>query len=182
MSPPNLPETSIALAATPAAAARTRAPRVIVRRSAIHGRGVFAARDLALGERVLEYRGARISPDTAAELYGDNTQYGHTFLFTLNDKFLVDGGVNGNAARWINHSCAPNCEAVIYVNKNYEEEKDKLYLEAIRDIKAGEELSFDYGIRLDVPHTARLKKIWACRCGAAHCSGTLLKPKLRKKA
>jgi uncharacterized protein len=157
------------------------ARRIIVRNSDIHGRGVFAAVDLPQGERVIEYRGDRISSEKAAELYGDNTEHGHTFLFTLNDKYLVDGGVNGNAARWINHSCAPNCEAILYVNKDYEEEKDKLYLESMRAIKAGEELTFDYGIRLDVPHTRRLKQIWACRCGAPECTGTMLKPKLSKK-
>jgi uncharacterized protein len=157
------------------------ARRIIVRDSAIHGRGVFALAGFYTGDRIIEYRGDRISPEKAANLYGDNTEYGHTFLFTLNDKFLVDGGVNGNAARWINHSCAPNCEAIMYVNKDYQEEKDKLYLEAIRPIRVGEEICFDYGIRLEVAHTQRLKRIWACCCGAATCTGTMLKPKLRKK-
>ena len=157
------------------------ARRIVVRNSAIHGRGVFAKTPFAQGERIIEYRGDRISPEKAAELYGDNTEYGHTFLFTLNGKYLVDGGVNGNNARWINHSCAPNCEAILYVNEDYEEEKDKLYLEAIRPINAGEELCFDYGIRLDVVHTQRLKRIWICRCGAQDCTGTMLKAKLPNK-
>lgn len=158
------------------------AKRIEVRNSPIHGRGVFAKVDIAAGERVIEYRGERISHARAAELYGDNTEYGHTFLFTLNDKYLVDGGVNGNSAKWINHSCEPNCEAILYVNEDYEEEKDKLYIEAIKPIAAGTEISFDYGIRLEEPHTARLKKIWKCLCGAPSCTGTLLRDKPRKRA
>jgi uncharacterized protein len=156
--------------------------RIEVRVSPIHGRGVFAAKNLEVGEQVIEYKGDRISSERASELYGDNTEHGHTFLFTLNDKFLVDGGSNGNAARWINHSCEPNLEAVIYVNKDYIEEKDKLMLETIRPIKQGEELTFDYGIRLEVPHTAKRKKIWACRCGAESCTGTMLKEKASKRS
>jgi uncharacterized protein len=162
--------------------AKMRVRLTEVRKSSIHGNGVFAAVEIALGEQVIEYRGERISSERAAALYGNNSEHGHTFLFTLNDKFLVDGGVNGNAARWINHSCAPNLEAVLYVNKNYEEEKDKLFLEALRPIGVGEELTFDYGIRLEQRHSARLKKVWACRCGAPECTGTMLKPKLNKRA
>src|SRR3546814_1129740 len=85
-----------------------------------------------------------------------------------------------NAARFINHSCAPNCEAVVHQNKNGKRHKDKIQIEAIRDIAAGEELTYNYGIVLHEPHTARLKKLWACHCGAPNCTGTLLQPKRRK--
>jgi uncharacterized protein len=151
--------------------------KIIVHNSDIHGRGVFAARDIASGTRIIEYKGRLITSEQASELYGDNTEHGHTFLFTLNDKWLVDGGVDGNSARFINHSCDPNCEAVVHVNKDYIEEKDKLWIEAIRDIREGEELSFDYGIKLVQRHTARLKKVWACLCGSSNCTGTMLKDK-----
>jgi uncharacterized protein len=153
------------------------ARKIIVHNSDIHGRGVFAASDISSGTKIIEYKGRLLSSQQAAELYGDNTEHGHTFLFTLNDKWLVDGGVDGNSARFINHSCDPNCEAVVYVNKDYIEEKDKLWIEAVRDIREGEELSFDYGIKLAQRHTARLKKVWKCLCGSAKCTGTMLKDK-----
>jgi uncharacterized protein len=150
--------------------------RFVVRRSPIHGRGVFARIDIPAGARLLEYCGERISPARAFDRYGDNTTVGHTFLFTLNAHYLIDGNTNGNSARWINHSCDPNCEARIYVNINGDEERDRLFIESIRDIHAGEELSFDYGIELSGErHTAKNKKTWACSCGATNCSGTMLK-------
>jgi uncharacterized protein len=148
-----------------------------IRHSKIHGNGIFAIRAIAQDEQVIEYKGRRISSQQANADYGDNSDTGHTFLFTLNDKWIVDGNVNGNAARWINHSCDPNCGAVIYVNIDYQEEKDKVWIEALRPIKAGEELTYDYGIVLAERHTSRLKKIWACRCGSESCTGTMLKDK-----
>jgi len=97
-------------------------------------------------------------------------------LFTLNDDYVIDANHGGNTARWINHSCKPNCEAVLDENEA-DPKKSKVYIEAKRAIRPGEELTYDYGITLDEPHTARLKKIWACRCGAKNCTGTMLKPK-----
>ena len=90
---------------------------------------------------------------------------------------MIDANVGGNIARWINHSCKPNCEAVLEENDKGKRRKDKVFIEAMRAIKPGEELTYDYGITLDEPHTARLKKIWACRCGAKKCTGTMLQPK-----
>ncbi|HET7591624.1 MAG TPA: SET domain-containing protein-lysine N-methyltransferase, partial [Rhodanobacteraceae bacterium] len=98
-----------------------------------------------------------------------------TFLFTLNDKYIVDANVGGNSARWINHSCAPNCCA--YIQEVDGARKDKVLIETKRAIRAGEELTYDYGIVLDVPHTAKMKRIWQCRCGSKRCTGTILKPK-----
>jgi SET domain-containing protein len=83
--------------------------------------------------------------------------------------------VNGNSARWINHSCAPNCRA--YIEEVDGARKDKVIIESRRAIKAGEELTYNYGIVLDVPHTPKMKKLWGCRCGAKRCTGTLLQPK-----
>jgi len=90
---------------------------------------------------------------------------------------VIDGSRRGNNARWINHSCDPNCQALIDESDSGDPRKDKVVIEAIRKIKPGEELTYDYGIVLDMPHTARLKKIWACRCGSPKCIGTMLKPK-----
>lgn len=156
--------------------------RLAVRRSPIHGSGVFALRDLAAGESLLEYRGRRLTHAEADQGYGDNHHSGHTFLFTLNERYVIDGNVGGNAARWINHSCEPNCQAFLVESREPGSEKDRVVLEALRDIRAGDELTYDYGIVLEVRHTARLKQIWACRCGSLSCSGTLLKPRRPKRA
>jgi uncharacterized protein len=145
-------------------------PLYTVRRSGIHGRGVFAARDIPKGTRIIEYRGARISYDLAAELYPDfEDQPTHTFLFELDENTVIDAGQRGNAARWINHSCAPNCEAV--------DEGGRIYIEAIRRIRAGEELGYDYNITLEERHTAGERRRWGCLCGSATCRGTLLASK-----
>ncbi len=150
--------------------------KIVARKSAIHGNGVFAQLPIAKGERVIEYKGER---RTHAEVDAGDTgaaDSGHTFLFTLNDDYVIDANHGGNSARWINHSCQPNCEAVLEEN-DADPTKSKVFIEARRAIRPGEELTYDYGITLDEPHTARLKKIWACRCGAKNCTGTMLKPK-----
>ena len=150
--------------------------KIVARKSAIHGNGVFAQLPIAKGERVIEYKGER---RTHAEVDAGDTgaaDSGHTFLFTLNDDYVIDANHGGNSARWINHSCKPNCEAVLEENEA-DPRKSKVFIEARRAIRPGEELTYDYGITLDEPHTARLKKIWACRCGSKNCTGTMLKPK-----
>ena len=154
--------------------------RIHVRNSAIHGRGIFAAADLPAGIRVIEYKGKVITDAKADRLYDDSLDTGHTFLFTLNDKYIIDANQQGNSARWINHSCEPNCEAVIHVDPDGNERKDRVFIETIKAVKAGQELTYNYGITLEVPHSKRLKKIWACHCGAKSCTGTLLQPKRKK--
>jgi uncharacterized protein len=157
-------------------------PRSLIRRqSPIHGSGVFAARPFRKGERVVQYRGAlRTHAEVDASDAGD-VDSGHTFLFTLNDTFIIDGGVRGNVARWINHSCAPNCEPVLEEAGDGNPAHDRVFIEAVRPIRAGEEITYDYGITLDEPHTPRLRGIWGCRCGAPRCRGTLLTPKRRRR-
>jgi len=149
--------------------------RLIVRRSPIHGNGVYAATDIPAHIVLIQYKGRLITHAEADRLYDDGADTGHTFLFTLNDKYIVDANVNGNSARWINHSCAPNCRA--YIEEVDGAKKDKVIIESKRAIKAGEELTYNYGIVLEVPHTPKMKKLWACRCGAKRCTGTLLQPK-----
>lgn len=155
--------------------------RFAARRSPIHGKGVFALAPIAAGETVIEYRGRLLTHIQADRIYGDLPEDGHTFLFTLNDRYVIDGNVDGNTARWINHSCDPNCEAVTLEDDDGDPRHDQVEIQAIRDIRPGEELSYNYGITLDEPHTARLKKVWACRCGAPNCTGTLLQPKRKKR-
>lgn len=151
--------------------------RIAARRSPIHGNGVFALVPIAKGDTVIQYKGRLITHAEADERYGDGAETGHTFLFTLNDHYIVDANVGGNSARWINHSCEPNCEALIEEAADGNPRHDKVLIEALRDIAPGEELTYNYGIVLDVPHTAARKKLWACHCGAPNCSGTLLQPK-----
>ena len=151
--------------------------KIAARKSPIHGNGVFAVAPLAKGERVIEYKGQRRSHDDVDNDSGGDVESGHTFLFTLNDDWVIDATRNGNDARWINHSCDPNCEAVIDEDEGGDSRKDRVFIEAIRDIAPGEELSYNYGITLAERHTPRLKKIWACLCGSPRCTGTMLQPK-----
>lgn len=150
--------------------------KIEARLSQIHGNGIFATEKISKEERVIRYRGKLRSHDDVDGQYGDLDEDGHTFLFTLNDDYVIDANVKGNVARWINHSCDPNCEATIEEHES-NRRKDKVFIEAIREIKAGEELTYNYGITLDERHTPKLKKLWGCRCGAKNCTGTMLQLK-----
>ena len=150
-------------------------PRTVVRRSAIHGRGVFANIDLPANTRVLEYRGERIDSAEAFRRYGDNSGSGETYLFAVNDHWLIDGSAGGSSARFINHSCDPNCEAVIWVNIDGDERRDRVYIETLRPIRAGEDLSFDYALGLSPEIAGTARERWRCRCAAVQCRGSLLR-------
>jgi SET domain-containing protein len=144
--------------------------RFAARSSSIHGRGVFALTPIPKGSRVIEYSGERISHEEADRRYSEAHQNSpHTMLFTVDDKVVIDATRRGNSARWINHSCAPNCEAV--------DEDGHIYIETIRAIRPGEELTYDYNLQLDEPHTVAAKRLHACYCGARRCRGTLLASK-----
>ncbi len=149
--------------------------RFAKRRSPIHGYGVFALAPLAAGEFLLPYAGRRITHDEGAELYGDDCGSGHTFLFTANEHWLIDGNVGGNIARWLNHSCEPNCQALVHVDVNGDPRRDRVLIDALRDIAVGEELTFDYCIDLPGDHPPEVLAAWTCRCGAPTCRGTMLK-------
>jgi len=149
----------------PSTARRKRPWRVLV--SPIHGRGVFAARTIRKGETIIEYRGRRTTWDEASEADGDDGDPYHTFLFSLDDGRVIDAGVRGNAARFINHSCAPNCET-------FEDDDGRVYIAARRPIRAGEELSYDYHLEVDGKVGPRLRRAYQCRCGAPRCRGTML--------
>lgn len=138
-----------------------------VRQSKIQGRGGFAWRWIPAGTRIIEYVGERISTDEADTRYDDDSMdRHHTFLFSVDDDTVIDAGVGGNEARFINHSCDPNCEAV--------DDDGRIFIEALRDIAPGEELFYDYGYELDEPLTPELKAQYPCHCGAPHCRGTIL--------
>ena len=146
-----------------------------LRSSPIHGRGAFALRRIRKGTRLIEYIGERISPEEADRRYDDDAMdRPHTFLFTVDAHTVIDAAVGGNEARYINHSCDPNCEAV--------DDAGRIFIEAVRNIRPGQELAYDYHLERD----GRWRKEWAeryaCRCGAPNCRGTLLvKPKRPKR-
>jgi len=138
-----------------------------VRHSAIHGNGVFATRKIPAGARIVEYAGKRITEAQAEKRFGlDPNNPHHTFFFSLESGKLIDGGDQGNDARWINHACEPNCEA--------QEEKGRVYIHALRDISRGEELFYDYGLVIEEKMSKALKAAYACRCGSGSCRGTML--------
>lgn len=142
-------------------------PLVEARNSAIHGRGVYAIAPIKKGTRVLEYLGERISHGEADDRYekkGDDD--GHTFLFIASNRTVIDAGVDGNDARFINHSCNPNCETVI--------ENSRVFIDAIRNIKPGEELGYDYQLTWESTDDPAELALYACRCGAKKCRGTML--------
>jgi SET domain-containing protein len=157
----------------PKKAVRARAWRVHV--SPIHGRGVFAARPIRKGETIIEYRGRRTTWEEASESDSGDADPYHTFLFSLDDGRVIDAGVRGNSARWINHSCAPNCET-------YEDDDGRVFIEARRAIREGEELSYDYHLEVDGAIGPRLRRAYACRCGAPRCRGTMLARKSSRKS
>ena len=145
---------------------RTTSP-IKVRASGVHGRGVFATKSIRKGTRIIEYRGKRVLwNDVPADL--DDP---HTFLFGLDDGIhVIDPTIGGNEARWINHSCQPNCEAI-------EDEDDRVFIYALRDLRPGEELSYDYALEVDEPRTKESEKESACNCGTPCCRGTMLQAK-----
>lgn len=147
--------------------AEARARRITVRRSSIAGRGVFALTPIRRGTRIAEYRGQRITWAEADRRYDDDSaEVTHTFLFTLDDTHVIDATYGGNSARYINHSCDPNCESVL--------EDGRVFIEAIRHIPAGVELTYDYRLSRDGVSLAEARERYPCRCGAASCRGTLM--------
>lgn len=143
-----------------------RARRIVTRRSGIHGRGVFATTSIPGGTRLIEYKGERISDEESERRYPDTT---HTFLFMLENSEIIDGGRNGNTSRWINHSCEPNCEA--------SEEHGRMFIDSLRHIETGEEITIDYNLYIEARYTAALKREYACVCEMQKCRGTLLASK-----
>ena len=146
------------------------ARRIQTRRYGVHGKGVFALVDIAEGETLIEYVGEVISwPEAQRRHPHDPAHPNHTFYFHVDEERVIDALYGGNSSRWINHACDPNCEA--------EEENGRVFIKALRNIPAGEELNYDYGLMIDERYTAKLKAQYPCWCGAANCRGTLLAPK-----
>jgi len=149
-----------------------------VRRSGVHGLGVFAAKSIKKGDRIIEYVGERVSHDEADRRYEvKDANDSHTFLFIVDSKTVIDAGTDGNDARFFNHSCDPNCESTV--------EKKRVFIEAIRDIEPGTELTYDYQIYREEGDPENIDEVFACRCGFPNCRGTMLwppEPKKKRKA
>jgi uncharacterized protein len=137
-----------------------------VRASPIQGMGAFATEPIHAGTRIIEYAGERLTPAEAEARYPDDDGRHHTFLFAIDDDVVVDASVNGNEARFLNHSCAPNCDVVV--------DDKRLWIESIHDIEPGEELVYDYAYILPERHTPAAKRRYPCYCGAVTCRGTIL--------
>jgi uncharacterized protein len=144
-----------------------------IRSSPVHGKGAFAVAPISKGTRLIEYVGERVSHKEADRRYeSKDANDNHTFLFIVDTRTVIDAGVDGNDARFFNHSCDPNCESVI--------ENGRVYIEAIRDAAPGEELTYDYQIQREEDDPPDVDEIFACRCGSPQCRGTMLWPPERK--
>lgn len=144
-------------------------PLFEVRHSPVHGRGAFALRRIRKGTRIVEYLGERVSHREADRRYeSKDASDAHTFLFIVDSRTVIDAGVDGNEARFLNHSCSPNCESVI--------EKRRVFIEAIRDIEPGEEMTYDYQIQREDDDPPGIEEVFACHCGFPQCRGTMLWP------
>ena len=145
-------------------------PPFEIRPSPMQGLGAFATRPIPGGTRLIEYAGERLTPDEADARYPDRVdERHHTYLFAIDDEIVIDAAVDGNDARFINHSCDPNCDAIV--------EAGRIWIETIRDVASGEELAYDYAYLLDERHTPAAKRRYPCNCGAANCRGTILAKK-----
>ena len=164
--------------ATKSSRIRQRTPakkRIEVRASGVHGKGVYATAAIRKGARIIEYTGKRLPWKIAMDLPPrDEGDPYHTFLFSLENGDVIDAHEDGNEARWINHSCAPNCETI--------EEDDRVFVEALRALRQGDELFYDYRIVPADRRTKKLEKEFACHCGSAKCRGTMLGPLPRRRS
>jgi SET domain-containing protein len=150
-----------------------------VRPSPIAGRGVFATRRIPAGTRLIEYVGERISSDEADRRYDDDSMpEHHTLLFAVDDETVIDAATGGNDARFFNHACKPNCQAV--------NEDGRIFVYTLVDITPGTELVYDYSLSRDEPWDERFRDLYVCRCGAPRCRGIILRspkpPAARKRA
>lgn len=150
-------------------------PYYIVRNSKIHGKGVFAKRPIRKGTQVLEYTGPIVSRKEADEI-GTTTVGGHThtMLFTINKNKVIDGNRGGDA-RYINHSCDPNCEAIQY-------DDDTIWIESLKSIPKGQEITYDYHLEVPGKITEEVRQEYVCNCGSKNCRGTQIAASILEKA
>jgi SET domain-containing protein len=141
-----------------------------IRDSPIAGRGAFALRRIARGERLAEYVGERITHSEADRRYDDDSMgEHHTFLFTVSSRTVIDATVEGNDSRYINHSCDPDCESEVV--------RGRVYILALREIAAGDELHYDYAYQRDGTESEAEEGQYRCRCGTHRCRGSIMEPR-----
>ena len=144
-----------------------------LRESPIQGLGAFATQRIPRGTRIIEYVGERIAPAEADARYDDEKmERHHTFLFTVSSRTVVDATHGGNDSRFINHSCTPNCRAVI--------RRGRIFIEAKRDIPAGAELTYDYAYERGEEGDEKSEGMYPCACGSPRCRGTILAPRKKR--
>lgn len=149
-------------------------PCFVLRKSAIQGRGAFCTRPIRKGTLVVEYKGEVIDAAEADRRYDDDAmQRHHTFLFSIDAEYSIDGNAQGNEAAFINHSCDPNCEAVA--------DGRRIYIQAVRNIEPGTELTYDYRYQRHGTSEADARRLYPCHCGSSKCRGTILAPRKKKK-
>jgi hypothetical protein len=151
-----------------------RKPLLEIRSSPIQGLGAFAVRRIRKRMRIIEYVGELITPSEADRRYDDSQiEHPHVLLFSVDKRRVIDAGIGGNESRFINHSCQPNCETVV--------EKKRVFIESLRTISKGEELTYDYNLTREDQDDDVLEKRYSCNCGSKNCRGTMLKPKQARK-
>jgi uncharacterized protein len=154
--------------------AKVKEQPFVLRRSGIQGTGAFATRLIRRGQRIIEYTGVHIDNDEADRRYDDEKmKRHHTFLFIVDDKEIIDGADGGNDSAYINHSCDPNAEAVI--------EGKRIFIYALRTIRPGEEIAYDYQYERTEDHTEEDEKFYKCLCGSPKCRGSILAPPKKKR-
>src|SRR6266571_7661367 len=136
---------------------------VWVGKSRIAGKGLFTAQDIKKGTRIIQYIGQRISKEESAR----RLVKGNAYIFEFNDRYDIDGKTRNNKARYINHSCDPNCRG--------EKTSRALWIVGLRDIQQGEELSYNYGCSIEGYEK------YPCHCGAKNCCGYILAEKYWKE-
>jgi len=148
-------------------------PHIVVRKSGVHNKGVFAKTDIKKGEHIIEYLGKRITKAQSEKIadlefarHKKNQKNGAVYIFELNKKHDIDGNVWYNLAKYMNHSCEPNCEPIIG--------RGTIFIQAKRKITAGEELTYDYGY--DLEHY----QDHPCRCGSKECVGFIVAKRFRR--
>lgn len=152
-----------------------RKPPLEVRRSSIHGRGVRATKRIRPGTHLIEYVGERISAEEASDRYDDDAMdQHHTFLFEVDEETFIDASRQGNEARFINHSCEPNCASYV--------QDGRVFIEAIKNVQPGVELTYDYCYKRDGRPSAQWAKLYPCYCGTPSCRGTMLRPRRTRRS
>jgi SET domain-containing protein len=142
-------------------------PPFAKRRSRIHGFGVFATRRIRAGQALIAYLGQLLSRAEVTVRYrDDDVDDPHTLLFHLGVNRYIDATVGGNDARFINHSCEPNCESVISAGV--------IWIRAIKNIQPRVELTYDYSLEIEKRATLARRSRYSCHCGTSKCRGTML--------